>query len=215
MDINTLTPEQKAALKEQLHDEERAEKQAKSTAIETYKKIVSDTVTESFPHLENLSAALAACKSLIRDNFAAVIDMKTELYGTKIGQQSHQFMNDDGTLRIKIGYNVTDNYDDTVNAGIEKVRDYISSFANDERSQMLVDTVMKLLARDNKGTIKASRVLQLQQMADKSDSESFKEGVCIIRDAYKPVESKSYIRAEFKNSLGTWVSVPLGITEAE
>lgn len=215
MDINQLTAEELEALTRQLRDKDATEREKRSTAIATYKQIVSDTVVESFPHLENISAALAACKSLIRDNFAAVIDIKTELYGTKEGQQSHQFMNDDGTLRIKIGYNVTDNYDDTVNAGIEKVRDYISSFANDDKSQMLVDTVLKLLARDNKGTIKASRVLQLQQMADKSDSESFKEGVRIIRDAYRPTESKSYIRAEFKNAHGAWVSVPLGITEAE
>lgn len=107
-----------------------------------------------------------------------------------------------------------DNYDDTVDAGIAKVKEYISSLARDEQSKILVETVLKLLSKDSKGTLKASRVLQLQQMAEKSGNADFIEGVRIIRDAYRPIESKSYVRAEYKSDSGAWVSVPLGMTEA-
>lgn len=215
MNITELTPEQRRELLQELSINEQRKRVARDEAIATYKKIVNDTVVESFPHIENLSAAICACKSFIRENFAAVIEMKNELFELKEGQQSHQFASDDGQLRIKIGYYVLDSYDDTVDAGIAKVMTYIDSCVTDARSQMMVDTIKKLLAKDAKGTIKASRVLQLQQMADKSGDEDFVEGVRIIRNAYRPVESKSYIRAEFRDDNGAWKTVPLGITEAE
>lgn len=210
-----MTPEERQQLKAQIKAQEEAEKAARDSEIEAYKNLVSETVTEVFPQLETIAVHLAEQKRGIRQSFAAVLDLKAELYGVKDGQRSHQFMDAEGTRRVTIGYNTIDNYDDTVNAGIAKVKEYISSLAHDEASGMLVETVLKLLSRDSKGTLKASRVLQLQQMADRSGDRGFQEGVKIIRDAYRPTESKSYIRAEYKDQDGAWVSVPLGMTEAE
>lgn len=215
MKIEDLTPHQLQQLEQQIKAKEAAAQQLRLKNINNYKTLVSDTVIESFPHLENLSAAMAATKELVRSNFDAVLELKAELYGIKEGQQSHQFTSDDDTLRIRIGYNMVDSYDDTVETGIALVRNYISSLATDQKSQNLVDMVSRLLAKDHKGTLKASRVLQLQQMADKIQDAQLLEGVKIIRQAYKPVQSKSYIRAEYKNDKKAWISVPLGVTEAQ
>lgn len=215
MKIEELTPDQLQQLEGQIKAREAAAEQSRLQNIDSYKRLVSETVVESFPHLENLSAAMFATKDLVRSNFNAVLELKAELYGVKEGQQSHQFTNDDDTLRIRIGYNMVDSYDDTVETGIALVRNYINSLATDEKSKTLVDMVSKLLAKDNKGTLKASRVLQLQQMADKIGDTQLTDGVKIIRQAYKPVQSKSYIRAEYKNDKGVWISLPLGVTEAQ
>ena len=199
----------------QLKAQEEAEKRQREADISTYKALVSQTVEDNFPVLQAVSSELAAQKRSIRNAFATVVDLKSSLYGIKDGQRSHQFINSEGTRRITIGFNVIDNYDDTVDAGIAKVKEYISSLARDEQSKILVETVLKLLSKDSKGTLKASRVLQLQQMAEKSGNADFIEGVRIIRDAYRPIESKSYVRAEYKSDSGAWVSVPLGMTEAD
>ena len=42
----------------------------------------------------------------------------------------------------------------------------------------------------------------------------FLDGVRIIEQAYRPVQTKTYVRAEYKNEAGAWVAVPLGMTEA-
>lgn len=214
MNLNELTPEQKAELKAQLDREAQAEIDAKKTAIETYKQIASDTVEESFPRLMDIAAALKATKSVVRDSFAAVIEMKGELYGIKEGQQSHTFINEEGTKRIRIGYNTLDNYDDTVESGISIVKECVQSLATNDDSQQLVDMILDLLAKDSKGTLKASKVLKLRKYADKSGNPRFIDGVAIIMDAYKPLESKSYIKAEYKDALGVWVAIPNGLTEA-
>nr|DAT00912.1 MAG TPA: Protein of unknown function (DUF3164) [Caudoviricetes sp.] len=215
INLSQLSAEQRREMLAQLKAQEEAEKRQREADISTYKALVSQTVEDNFPILQAVSSELAAQKRSIRNAFATVVDLKSSLYGVKDGQRSHQFINSEGTRRITIGFNVIDNYDDTVDAGIAKVKEYISSLARDEQSKILVETVLKLLSKDSKGTLKASRVLQLQQMAEKSGNADFIEGVRIIRDAYRPIESKSYVRAEYKSDSGAWVSVPLGMTEAD
>ena len=73
---------------------------------------------------------------------------------------------------------------------------------------------MRLLAKDQKGTLKASRVLQLRKMAEETGNEQFIEGVRIIEESYQPTVTKQFIRADVKGDNGEWVSIPLSVTEA-
>lgn len=212
--IHDLTEEQRAELYAEFNEQNKEEATRKTKEKETYKAIVNQTILDCFPVILEISGQLVKTKQDIREMFATVVKMKAELYDTKEGQNTHSFISTDGKYRIHIGHNITDAYDDTANAGIAKVKEFISSLAKDENTKLLVDTVMQLLSKDKKGTLKASRVLQLQQMADKTQDKTFIEGVKIIRDAYRPQESKAFIRAEYKDELGKWVAVPLGITEA-
>lgn len=215
IDISKLSTQDRKALMERLAAEEQAARQLREQEIEHYKQLVCRTVDESFPHLERISVEMSNNKRSIRDSFSAVVELKGELYGVRDGQRSHTFMNEDGTKRITLGCYVLDAYDDTVEEGIAKVRDCINAMAKDDSSRLLVDTVLKLLSKDSKGTLKASRVLQLQQLAEKNGDATLLEGVKIIRDAYRPIESKSYIKAEQKDHNGKWISIPLGMTEAD
>lgn len=212
--LSNLTPQERATLREEFQKEELQKTTLRDKEIETYKSLVDKAVNECFPVLEVTSRQLTSQKTYVREQFSSIIELKSELYDTKEGQHSHSFISADGKRRIKIGYNLVDDYDDTVNEGITKVKGFISSLAKDPETELLVDTVMQLLSKDKKGTLKASRVLQLQQMAEKSGDAMFLEGVKIIRDAYKPQESKSYIRAEYKDNNGAWCAIPLGMTEA-
>ena len=90
----------------------------------------------------------------------------------------------------------------------------INSFAQDDRSRLLVDAIMKLLSRDTKGNLKASRVMQLRKLAAESGNAELIDGVEIIEKAYRPQVSKTFVRAEYRDEYGKWVSVPLGMTEA-
>lgn len=92
------------------------------------------------------------------------------------------------------------------------VRKYIESMAKDDNSRALVNAVLRLLSRDQKGTLKASRVLQLRKMAEDTGDETFIEGVKIIEESYQPSETKQYIRAEYKDDKG-WHVIPLSVTD--
>lgn len=214
MSLENLTPEERKALAKEALEAERAEQQKKEADRQAYKDMVSNKVDDIFPLLERMSNSLADVKRNVYDEFSTALEMKGELYNIKDTQNSHTFTNSRGNIRITLGCNIIDSYDDTVNTGIAIVKEYISGLAKDENSRILVDTVMKLLSRDQKGTLKPSRVMQLRQMADKSGNERFVEGVRIIDAAYLPTPSKTYVRAEIKDENGAWKNLPLGMTEA-
>ena len=100
IDLNGMTAEERAALLSDLQAAEAAEKEQREQDIAAYKSLVSDTVEDAFPKLEAISTELAERKGRVRGMFATVIRMKSDLYGVKDGQRSHQFMNAEGTQRI-------------------------------------------------------------------------------------------------------------------
>ena len=191
------------------------EKKARQAADrDAYRDLVSKTVEEVFPDLLVTSEALMTAKSRVYDAFACALDLKENIFEVKPDQRSHTFTNKLQDRRVTIGYYVNDGYDDTVEEGIAKVKEFIGSLAKDAESKMLVGAVLKLLSKDQKGNLKASRVMQLRKMADDSGNEMFIEGVKIIEEAYRPVKSKTFVRAEEKTDKGAWINVPLGMTEA-
>lgn len=214
MELKDLTPEQRQALLQEALEAEKEMLRQKEADRQAYKELVSEKVDQVFPFLEEISGKLAEQKKQVYDEFAAALEMKKKLYDVKDNQSSHAFMNANGTRRITLGCYVVDSYDDTANEGIAIVKEFISGLARDENSRMLVDTVMKLLAKDQKGSLKPSRIMQLRNMADRSGDPRFIEGVVIISNAYRPTPSKTFIRAEAKDENGVWKSIPLGMTEA-
>ena len=181
---------------------------------DAYKQLVDEAVREVFPTLQEVSKSLARSKQAVYDRFADALKLKEEIFNTKADQRSNTFSSADGLYRITLGNHQTDDYDDTVNEGIAKVKEVISSFANDDKSRLLVEAVMNLLSRDAKGNLKASRVMQLRKLAAESGNAELIDGVEIIEKAYRPQISKTFVRAEYKDENGKWVSVPLGMTEA-
>lgn len=198
----------------------KAEKEKKAAAEkarqdrEAYKQLVDETVNALFPGLEEISGLLAQRKKEAYKRFQQALVMKAELYENAIENKSNTFINKEGTRRITLGQYEVDAYDDTVNEGINKVKAFIESLAKDDNSRMLVSAILKLLTKDKKGNLKASRVMQLRKMADDSGNDQFLDGVRIIEAAYRPTVSKFYIKAERKQENGEWVAVPLGMTEA-
>ena len=180
---------------------------------EAYTALVDETIAAVMPELTNISETIAQKKTAAAEAFRGALEMKAELFGVKDDQQSHTFTNSEGTMRITIGHYMLDNYRDTVNEGIAMVKTYIESQARDDASRALVKAILRLLSRDEAGNLKASRVLQLQKMAEETGDERFIEGVRIIQESYQPTPSKDYIRAAVRDESGAWVAVPLSMTD--
>lgn len=197
----------------QAAEEKKREAQRVKEARESYCELVDDVIELSFPVLQEMSASIMEKKKNILEEFRKAIEMKAEVYGVSADQFSHTFTNSDSDKRIIVGYYMRDNYRDTVNEGIAKVQKYIESLAKDDDSKALVNAVLRLLARDQNGTIKASRVLQLRKMAEDSGNAEFLDGVRIIEESYQPQRTANYIRAQYKDEEGKWQNVPLSMTD--
>lgn len=212
-----MTAEERAEF--EAFQREKAKKAAEEKAKadrEMYKQMVDEEIENSIPVLLGISEEIKESKQKVLDNFKAILAMKSDLFKTKMrnDQRSHTFTNSAGDKRITLGVYVTDGYRDTVEDGIAIVKEYIASLANDEKTQALVNMVFRLLSRDAKGTLKASRIVQLRKVAEDTGDARFMEGVRIIEESYQPEVSKQFIRAEMKDRNGMWRPIPLGMTES-
>jgi hypothetical protein len=214
IEIEDLTPDQLKQLEQKIADKKLADANRIKSERENYKSIVSNTVGEQIKVLHNVSDLLSLAKADIYRQFAAIIELKQELYGSKSGQMSHTFTDDEGHS-ITIGWRVVDTFDDTLDQGIAKVREYIESLAIDDNSANLVDMINKLLKKDAKGNLKANRILDLQNLADKEQNPLLIEGVTIIRESYKPAKSVIFIEAEQVDQMGKKQPVCLSITSVD
>ena len=196
-----------------LAKEKKAAEAKRKSDREAYTALVDETIAAVMPELTKISEAIAQKKTTAAEAFRGALEMKAELFGVKDDQQSHTFTNSEGTMRITIGHYMLDNYRDTVNEGIAMVKTYIESQARDDASRALVRAILRLLSRDEAGNLKASRVLQLQKMAEETGDERFIEGVRIIQESYQPTPSKDYIRAAVRDESGAWVPIPLSMTD--
>ena len=215
MDITKLTAEQRAELKAQLEAEERAEKQKRQDDIDAYKQSVDEFVRTTFERMKKVSELMREEKNTAFTAADTVIALKDELYDTKTDRHSNSFTSSDGMISITLGRRTNDGWDDTVNVGVQKVHDFFKSMARDEEMAALTEMVMSLLARDKKGNLKASRVLQLREVARKSGYSDLMEAVDIIQQAYKPVESVEFISVQYKDENGVKQTLPLSLASME
>lgn len=199
-----------ADLRIMLAEQEAKEKEDR----QAYKDLAGETVKSLMPKLIELSKSLTQAKEEVYDAFASILEMKYDLYKVKPNQKSHSFSSSDGET-ITIGFRETESYDDTVDVGVEKVKAYISTLAKDAESAVLVNTVMRLLSKNSKGSLKASRVIELEQVAIESKNSDFLEGVAIIKQAYKAKRSCLFVEASIRDENGKPKSIPLSISKAE
>lgn len=212
MNLNDLTKEQRDALYQEMKLEEKRKSELKENERRTYKDLVSKQVEESIKELEKLSTYISIVKGSVFQKFSTLLSLKKELYEVESNQQSHTFTNKEGNIRITMGYRVLERFDDTVNEGISRVRNYMDGLAKDEQSAQLLKIINNLLKRDKLGNLKANRVLELQNYANEIDSKELKEAVEIIMQAYRPEQSAYFISADVKNEVGGWQSIGLSVS---
>lgn len=212
-----MTPEELAEYKRFVADKEKKEKELLfAHQREDYKVLVEEIVDKSLTKLQTVSSYLVDVKATVLSDFDTLIAMKAELFGLKKEEQkSHTFSNADNTIRVLVGNYTVDNYRDTVNEGIAMVKEVVKSLARDEESAALVDAILKLLSKDKQGNLKASKVVELSELADKINNDKLRLGVKIIRESYMPLVSKRFIRVMFKDPVtNEFKDIPLGMTEA-
>ena len=186
--------------------------------IATYKSLVDEAVRETVPEAQCIQETMVRQKQRIIERFAAVIAMKNQLFAGKKtlrdGRFTDTFTNSDGTARVTVGYRTIDNYDDTYTLGVDMVEQYISSLATDADSQRLADMVRMLLRECGaQGQLKAQNVLRLDKIAQESGNDTFIEGMRVIRDAYKPIQSKQFVKVEVKHpETNEWVNIEMNMT---
>lgn len=215
IDIRSLSAKEREELKAQLAAEEQTEAQRIESERATYKSLKEEFVLRNFSILESLSRQMQEVKQRIFSDAELLVNMKNALFNVKGDRQTDTFSSESGKYVIKLGNRTYEGWKDSVEIGIEKVKSYVGSMAKDENSAALVETVMGLLAKDRKGSLKASRVLELEKLALKSKDPEFLDGIKIIKESYRPEPSCQFIEVRYKDEQGKEKSLPLSMSALE
>lgn len=215
MDISQMTAAERAALREQLEAQERADSQKRQESIDAYKKMVDEFCQDVFGRMKKVSDLMRAEKERVFAGADLLIEQKEALFKVKQDRHSNQFTTSDGKYTVALGYRTNDGWDDTVNEGIAKVKEYLATLAATEEGAQAVSIILKLLTKDKKGNLKASSMIQLEQEAAKNGNPLFIEGVQIIRDAYRPVDSCQFISVSYKDDNGVKHTLPLSLASMD
>ncbi|MEJ5316764.1 MAG: DUF3164 family protein [Tenuifilum sp.] len=215
LDIKNLTDEQRRTLKAQLEAEEKAQKEKERRERETYEQLKDAQVRVTFRELQNISSMLEHAKLKVFRDFEAILAMKKELFGLTedrmLEQESHTFTTSDGSMSIIIGHNVIDSWDETVSVGIQKVNQWLTRLARDEESAVLVGLIRDLLKPNKDGVLKANRILDLSKKASELGDPELIEAVELIRDAYRPTRTSTYVKARYVDEYGRkqWLALSM------
>lgn len=212
VNLENLSAEQLAELKAQIENKEKADAERVQRERENYKDLVDATVRSCVSRLQKLSSEMQRIKQETFAEFDTLIKTKDELFKTKSDRNSDTFTTSDGEMSLTLGNRVNEGWDDTVEVGIKKVKEFLTTLAKDDNSAMLVQTVMSLLTKDRKGNLRAAKVLELRKLAEKSNNPDFLDGLKIIEQAYRPQVTCQFIQVEVKDQEGKMKKVPLSLS---
>lgn len=215
INLGALSEVQKDELYLQLENDKKARLEAVKRERDNYQQLKGSQVEATFEELQNISGLLSEAKRKIFGDFAALLQMKKDLFGMTdeemAAQQGHSFTTADGTLTVIIGHNVIDSWDETVNVGQAKVNAWLEKQL-DSTNATLISIIRDLLKPNKDGVLKASRVLDLSRKAYELGDKELIEAVDIIRDAYRPAKTTDFVKAKFKNEKGEQVWLPLSMS---
>ncbi len=210
IDIKNLTDEEKKQIYKEIKEEEEKKQKEVEEERENYKNLIELAVKGDIEKLKELSKSIAMIKKDIFNNFESIIGIKRELFDVRETQRTHTFSIEDSG--ITLGYRMIDNFDDTVHAGVEKIKNWVYGLAEGNKRNEMQSVIDILLKKDKNGNLKASRVLELKQLAERVNDEGFTDGVRIIEKAYKPIKSSYFIEAYEKDKTGKKMNIPLSIS---
>lgn len=214
MDLENLTSAELESLEAQLAEKKKAAKEKERQNKEAFRQLQHEYVQENFIKLVKVETDLSVIKSELFKNVESIIAMKKEIYGNDDKQQSHSISNIDFTRTIIVGHNIVDGWDvDTAQAGVERVNQWLTKKLNDTNAD-LVNIIRDLLKPNAEGILKANRVLELRNQAEKLGDQELISAVAVIQEAYRPKKTSTFIKAKFRNEHGQDIWLNLSMSNA-
>ncbi len=213
-DYSKLSAKEKAELKSKLAAEEKQEKQKKQEDKKTYRTLQDEFIAKNFPRLLSTERILGLIKSNLYNGSKDLMEIKKQVYGISDdefeSQQSHSISNLDYSKTIIIGHNIVDGWDkDLAASGVAKVNNWILKQITPE-NQLMANIVRDLLKPNKEGMPKAQRVLELHNQAEQSGDTELMEAVGLIKEAYRPEKTSTFIKAKMKvDGKDVWINLSM------
>ena len=194
INIEMLSEVERKELLRTLAADEKAKKKQREEDKVVYKKLSEEYVKTNIDTLINFKTSIDNIGQGLFLDYAAIKGLKAKVYGEKT-QDSHTSTLSDGSASITIGYNVSIGFDGTESAGVEKIKNYISSLAaNDENTLKLTKMVNTFLKPNSKTKmLNPTKIIELNRLRKEFNDSEFDEGLDIIIEAQFRRQNSMYV----------------------
>lgn len=196
INLSDLSPEARKKLAQQLREQNKLEKQRRDENISAFKKLSEEFVTNNIDPLVHHHEITGALIEKLWNGYKSIKELKADVYGTKINEQdSHTSTLEDGSASITIGWNVSIGFDGTESAGVEKIKEFISSLSTDDENNKKLSAAVNTFLKPNAktGMLNPAKIIELSKLKSEFNDERFNDGLDIIFNAQQRRQNSMYV----------------------
>lgn len=196
INLSDLSPEARKKLAQQLKEQNKLEKQRRDENISAFKKLSEEFVTNNIDPLVHHHEITGALIEKLWNGYKSIKELKADVYGTKINEQdSHTSTLENGSASITIGWNVSIGFDGTESAGVEKIKEFISSLSTDDENNKKLSAAVNTFLKPNAktGMLNPAKIIELSKLKSEFNDERFNEGLEIIFNAQQRRQNSMYV----------------------
>ncbi len=196
INLSDLSPEARKKLAQQLKEQNKLEKQKREDNISAFKKLSEEFVTNNIDPLVHHHEITGALIEKLWNGYKSIKELKADVYGTKINEQdSHTSTLEDGSASITIGWNVSIGFDGTESAGVEKIKEFISSLSTDDENNKKLSAAVNTFLKPNAktGMLNPAKIIELSKLKSEFNDERFNDGLDIIFNAQQRRQNSMYV----------------------
>ncbi|MCT2563973.1 DUF3164 family protein [Chryseobacterium herbae] len=196
IDINTLSPEQKKSLENQLKADKREAKAKRANDLTAFKDLSESYIEKHIDSLVHHHEITGMMIEKLWNDFKPLRDLKAGVYGVKINDQdSYTVSSKDGSSSITVGYNVTIGFDGTESAGVEKIKEFLKSLSSDADNVKKLSAAVNTFLKPNvkTGMLNPSKIIELSKLKSEFNDDRFDEGLEIIMSAQQRRQNSMYV----------------------
>ena len=196
INLSDLSPEARKKLAQQLKEQDKLEKKKREENISTFKKLSEEFVTNNIDPLVHHHEITGALIEKLWSGYKSIKELKADVYGTKINEQdSHTSTLEDGSASITIGWNVSIGFDGTESAGVEKIKEFISSLSTDDENNKKLSAAVNTFLKPNAktGMLNPAKIIELSKLKSEFNDERFNDGLDIIFNAQQRRQNSMYV----------------------
>lgn len=196
IDLKKLTPAQRRDLLKEAREIEKSEKKEREKNLSTFKELSADFVKDHIDPLLHHHEITGALIEKLWNDYKPLQEIKAKIYGVKTNEQDSQTSTlEDGSASITIGYNVTIGFDGTESAGVEKIKEFISSLSSDDENNKKLSAAVNTFLKPNgkTGMLNPAKIIELSKLQAEFNDERFEQGLEIIFNAQQRRQNSMYV----------------------
>ena len=196
INLSDLSPEARKKLAQQLKEQNKLEKLRRDENISAFKKLSEEFVTNNIDPLVHHHEITGALIEKLWNGYKSIKELKADVYGIKINEQdSHTSTLEDGSASITIGWNVSIGFDGAESAGVEKIKEFISSLSTDDENNKKLSAAVNTFLKPNAktGMLNPAKIIELSKLKSEFNDERFNDGLDIIFNAQQRRQNSMYV----------------------